>query len=108
MCIQRLRPISRPSGSSKRLMEVMPRVGLTWVASALIPISFAQAQTTKPQIAITSAAGYQQAVAPNSLATLFGQGLSGTTRSAKLGPNGQLPTQLAGISVEVNAELAEL
>jgi uncharacterized protein (TIGR03437 family) len=86
----------------------MSRIWVTCAVAILIASGPGEAQTIHPQIAITSAAGYQQGVAPNSLATLFGQGLSGSTISAKLGPGGQLPMQLAGVSVEVNGERAEL
>jgi uncharacterized protein (TIGR03437 family) len=60
--------------------------------------------------AVVSAASYQPgvAVAPDSLASLFGVNVAGSTASATLDQNGQLPTQLAGTSVEVNGEAASL
>lgn len=54
------------------------------------------------QITIVSGASYQKRVAPNSLASVFGAGLSSTTASAQLDSNGQLPTRLAGVTVEMN------
>jgi uncharacterized protein (TIGR03437 family) len=47
-------------------------------------------------------------VAPDSLASLFGLNLAGSKAWATLDPNGQLPTNLAGTSVEVNGEAASL
>jgi len=60
--------------------------------------------------AVVSAASYQPggAVAPDSLAALFGVNLAGSTAWATLDRNGQLPTQLAGARVEVNGEAASL
>jgi uncharacterized protein (TIGR03437 family) len=61
--------------------------------------------------AVVSAASYQPAgaVAPDSLAALFGSNLAGPTPVwATLDQNGQLPTELAGTSVEVNREAARL
>jgi uncharacterized protein (TIGR03437 family) len=60
--------------------------------------------------AVVSAASYQPggAVAPDSLAALFGVNLAGYTASATLDQNGQLPTELAGTRVEVNGEAARL
>jgi uncharacterized protein (TIGR03437 family) len=61
-------------------------------------------------LAVVSAASYQPgvAVAPDSLASIFGVNLAGSTASATLDLSGQLPTQLAGTSVEVNGEAASL
>jgi len=60
------------------------------------------------QIVVVSAASYQAAVSPNSLASLFGSGLSDGAAAAQLDPGGQLPTQLAGVSVLVNGGAAPL
>lgn len=57
---------------------------------------------------VVSAASYQAAVSPNSLASLFGSGLSDGAAAAQLDPGGQLPTQLAGVSVLVNGGAAPL
>ena len=47
-------------------------------------------------------------MAPDSLASLFGVNLAGSTAWATLDQNGQLPTELAGARVEVNGEAAAL
>jgi uncharacterized protein (TIGR03437 family) len=74
----------------------------------LIANSMVLAQSTP--FAVVSAASYQPggAVAPDSLAALFGVNLAGSTAWATLDRNGQLPTQLAGARVEVNGEAASL
>jgi uncharacterized protein (TIGR03437 family) len=74
----------------------------------LIANSTVVAQSTP--FAVVSAASYQPggAVAPDSLAALFGVNLAGSTAWATLDQNGQLPTELAGTRVEVNGEAAGL
>ncbi len=62
----------------------------------------------RAQIAVVSAASYQPVVAPNSLAALFGSGLSDSTASAELDASGQLPTTLAGVTVSINGTPAGL
>src|SRR5579864_1895191 len=62
----------------------------------------------RAQLAVVSAASYQPVVAPNSLAALFGSGLSDSTASAELDASGQLPTTLAGVTVSINGTLAGL
>jgi uncharacterized protein (TIGR03437 family) len=57
---------------------------------------------------VVSAASYRLTVAPDSLASLFGANLAPATASATLGANGQLPTQLGGIGVEVDGQAARL
>ena len=47
-------------------------------------------------------------MAPDSLASLFGVNLAGSTAWATLDQNGQLPTELAGARVQVNGEAAGL
>ena len=61
-------------------------------------------------LAVVSAASYQPggAVAPDSLAALFGVNLAGSTSWSTLDQNGQLPTGLGGARVEVNGEAAGL
>ena len=78
------------------------------ILAGLIASSTVMAQSSS--IAVVSAASYQPgvAVAPDSLASLFGLNLAGSTAWATLDPNGQLPTNLAGTSVEVNGEAASL
>jgi uncharacterized protein (TIGR03437 family) len=78
------------------------------ILAGLIANSTVLAQSTP--FAVVSAASYQPggAVAPDSLAALFGVNLAGSTAWATLDRNGQLPTQLAGARVEVNGEAASL
>jgi len=72
----------------------------TFFAALILASSQAQAQV--------SAASYQPVVAPNSLATLFGSGYTDLTVSAQLDANGQLPTQVGGVSVQINSVAAPL
>jgi len=65
---------------------------------------FLQAQS----FTVVSAASYQATLAPDSLASLFGANLAATSVSATLDSNGQLPTQLGGIDVEVDGQLSPL
>ncbi len=62
-----------------------PRQGTAW-----------QANTT---VAVVSAGNYQAPVTPDSIAALFGVGLSAQTDQARTRP---LPTTLAGVTVRVN------
>ena len=57
---------------------------------------------------MVNAASYGRTIAPDSLATVFGANLAQTTASATLDPNGQLPTELASTTVEINGVLAPL
>ncbi len=57
---------------------------------------------------VVSAASYQATLAPDSLASLFGANLTATSVSATLDSNGQLPTQLGGVDVEVDGQLSPL
>lgn len=59
-------------------------------------------------LSIVSSAGYQSTIAPGSLAVAFGSGLATGTASATLNSNGQLPTDLAGASMQVNGRAAAL
>ena len=77
--------------------------GAILAARAAHPILNAQSSFT-----IVSAASYQRTVAPDSLASMFGANLAPATASATLDANGQLPTQLGGISVEVDGPAASL
>jgi len=76
---------------------------LAWTA-ALLAASTAAAQT----FTVVSAASYQTAVAPDSLATIFGSNLAPATASATLDANGRLPTELAATRVEFNGVAAPL
>jgi uncharacterized protein (TIGR03437 family) len=85
----------------------LPRYGAILAGLIVNATVFAQSAS----LAVVSAASYQPggAVAPNSLASLFGSNLAGPTpASATLDQKGQLPTELAGTSVEVNGEAAAL
>jgi len=84
-----------------RITHVCPTALLTLVMAAS-----GLAQT--PSITVVSAASYQPAVAPASLASLFGSNLASNPMSATLDANGQLPTQLGGVTVYVNGEAAPL
>ena len=57
---------------------------------------------------VVNGASYGRAVAPDSLASIFGSNLAATTAVATLDANGQLPTVLASISVEINGVAASL
>ena len=57
---------------------------------------------------VVNAANYGNAIAPDSLATIFGSNLAPATASATLDANGQLPTELASIRVEFNGAAAGL
>ena len=74
-------------------------LGLTFVAGA---------SAQSGSLSVVSAASYLPAAAPNSLASIFGSSLAGSTASATLSANGQLPTTLAGVTVQVNGENAPL
>ena len=65
----------------------------------------AQAQTT---FTVYSGASYQPVVAPNSWAVAFGTGMASSTADAALTAAGQWPTTLAGITVTVDGQPAEL
>jgi len=66
----------------------------------------AHAQTSAS--AVVSAANFQSTIAPNSLATVFGQGLAKSVTTAQLDSSGQLPTAIDGSSVSVLGTLARL
>ena len=72
-----------------------------FVASRFLPAQSAP-------FAVVSAASYQPIVAPDSLASMFGANLSQSTASASLDANGQLPTQLGGVTVQVDGQAASL
>jgi len=64
-------------------------------------VIFAPASAAATDIAVVSAASYKPLLSPNSLASLFGTGLSPRTKSAALDANGNLPTSLDGVEVVV-------
>jgi len=74
----------------------------------LLPAVLAVIAHAQPSATVTSAASYQPAVAPDSLATLFGANLAPDTVSAQLDADGKLPVSLEGISVEIAGQPAGL
>jgi len=99
----------RPFVAVERLVIVRPGLPCYGaILAGLIANSTVMAQSTP--FAVVSAASYQPGgpVAPDSLAALFGVNLAGSTASATLDQNGQLPTGLGGARVEVNGEAASL
>jgi uncharacterized protein (TIGR03437 family) len=79
--------------------------------SAVIVLVVLAAPATMAQSAaftVVNGASYGRAVAPDSLASIFGSNLAATTAVATLDANGQLPTVLASISVEINGVAASL
>ena len=99
----------RPFDAAKRLVIVRPGLRCYGAMFAGLMASSTGLAQSKP-FAVVSAASYQagMAVAPDSLASLFGVNLAGSTAWATLDQNGQLPTQLAGAQVQVNGEAAAL
>src|ERR1022692_3419911 len=97
----------RPFGSAERQFCMQPRrlvlsvILLTFLAA---PAAFAQSNP----IAVVNAASYGRTIASDSLATIFGANLAQTTASATLDANGQLPTELASTTVEINGVPAPL
>jgi uncharacterized protein (TIGR03437 family) len=61
-----------------------------------------------PAFSLVNAASYANPCAPDSLATIFGANLAPSTASATLDASGQLPTELAGIRVEIAGAAAGL
>jgi len=59
-------------------------------------------------ISVVSAASYRGAVAPDSLASLFGTNLARGTATATLDANGNLPVELVNTHVQVNGADAQL
>lgn len=58
--------------------------------------------------AVVSAASFEEQIAPGSIASLFGSGLATESLTAELDIDGLLPTELGGVSVEVNGQPAGL
>jgi uncharacterized protein (TIGR03437 family) len=81
------------------------------LVSSVILLTFLAAPAVFSQstsLTVVNGASYGSAVAPDSLATIFGASLAQATASATLDANGQLPTVLASTSVEINGVLAPL
>lgn len=60
------------------------------------------------QMVAVSSADYLTPVAPASLVSLFGSNLASSTASAQLDSSGRLPVTLAGVSVQVSGQAAQL
>lgn len=59
-------------------------------------------------LTVVNAASYGGAIAPDSIAAIFGSNLAQATAWAALDADGQLPTELASTRVEINGVLAPL
>src|ERR1019366_3328227 len=97
----------RPFGSAERHFCMQPRRPLLSVILLTFLAASAAIAQSNP-ISVVNAASYDRTIAADSLATIFGAGLAQTTASATLDPSGQLPTELASTSVEINGVLAPL
>lgn len=67
-----------------------------------------QAQIAPSTLAIVSAASYSATVAPGSFATILGAGLSTQIAQAQVDANGNFPTELGGVTVQVNGVSAQI
>src|ERR1700687_3610448 len=75
----------------------------------LLPVILAGVCQAQSQIAVVSAASYQTPLAPAAIASLFGSNLSIETAQAQLDPvSHQLPTVLAGVSIQAGGQDAQL
>ena len=75
----------------------------------LLPVILAGVCQAQGRIAVVSAANYQTPLAPASIASLFGSNLSSETAQAQLDPvSHQLPTVLAGVSIQAGGQDAQL
>ncbi|MDW8354139.1 MAG: hypothetical protein RMK57_06370 [Bryobacterales bacterium] len=75
-----------------------------WLVSLFI--SALSANLSAQSVVLTSAASYEPVVAPDSLATVFGHALTDKVLSTSLDPEGNLPTEAGGVSVEVDGKKA--
>jgi uncharacterized protein (TIGR03437 family) len=86
-------------------MQVCRRLfSVTLLTFLAIPVGMAQST----DFLVVNAAGYGNAIAPDSLATIFGSNVASATASATLDANGRLPTELAATRVEFNGVAAPL
>ena len=89
---------------------------LVLAALALVPVACSQTSETSAAVLYTaagvvnSASDAPDALAPNTIATVYGTGLSYDTQSAffTMPESGKMPTLLAGVRVYVNATLVPL
>ena len=59
-------------------------------------------------MAVVSSASFEPIVAPESLGTLFGDALSEETAVAQLNADGEIPTELGGVTLDVNGRAVGL
>jgi uncharacterized protein (TIGR03437 family) len=64
--------------------------------------------SAQSQSVAVNSASYQTPVSPASLVTLFGSNLAPSPAQAQLDANGQLPTQLGGLTVQAGGQAAQL
>ena len=82
------------------------RLVLSVVLLTFLAVRAAIAQSAP--ITVVNAACYGRTIAPDSLATIFGSNLAHGIVSATLDANGQLPTELASTTVQINGVPAPL
>ena len=70
----------------------------------LAALSAANSLASPEPTAVVSAASFEDQIAPGSIASIFGTGLSTETLVAELDGDGLLPTELGGVSVEINGQ----
>jgi uncharacterized protein (TIGR03437 family) len=105
---------STTSGSRSASISVAPNLGpkrQSWVAVAgnIVTVAQAAAASTGPEISLVSAiAGGAQTTAPNTWLAIYGINLSTTVRPWQSSDfvNGQMPTQLDGVSATINGKPA--
>ncbi|HEU0119537.1 MAG TPA: hypothetical protein VFQ91_03355 [Bryobacteraceae bacterium] len=81
---------------------------LTAVLLAMGGGAIGQAQITASPLQVVSAANFRPIVAPESLATVFGDGFATHSAVGELDCNGQLPVTLEGVRVQVEGLAARL
>jgi uncharacterized protein (TIGR03437 family) len=86
------------------------RSGDGYAAAISVGVSL-RTVTAKPAVAangVVNAAGYQAGIAPGAWISIFGQNLAAVTRTVTASDlvDGSLPTNLAGVSVQINDQAA--
>jgi len=97
----------RPLVRWRHLIYVKLRVDVKLRALTIFLVA-AAAAPAQSSFSVVSAANYQPAIAPDSIASIFGTNLARATAIASLDSAGQLPTELAATRVEVNGQTAAL
>jgi Protocatechuate 3,4-dioxygenase beta subunit len=95
------------TGNGSRLMLALTKTGEAYAASIVLGVNLKTAPAGKPAIAasgVVSAASYQAGIAPGSWVSIFGQNFSAATRTLAASDivNGNLPTALGGVSVQID------